>query len=370
MSTLRGLYILDDDARALTYGPREQDDIARHVQLLAPPQTRDSIGRNASLLRHTNVILSGWGAPVLDDDFLDAAPDLKAVFYGAGSVASSITPAVWDRGILLTSAIAANAVPVAEYTLATLLFSLKHGWRLSRQTRQQRTFPNRNTAPGCYGSTVGLISLGTIARTLLKLLAPFDLRVIVYDPFLTASEADLLGVERVTLSELFVRSDVVSLHTPLFSETINMITGSHLASMKPGAAFINTARGELVRQDELIDVATRRPDLQFVLDVATPEPPAADSPLYELPNILLTPHMAGSVGDECRRMGRYMVDELERFVAGKPLKWAVTPEIARHTSHRPAIRAYVRRPKRAATGATVSPATTILLPTPGAPFAH
>jgi phosphoglycerate dehydrogenase-like enzyme len=181
--------------------------------------------------------------------------------------------------------------------------------------------------PGCYGTTVGIISLGLIARLLLKLLAPFDLKVLVYDPYLTSAEATQLGVQRVALDELFRNSDVVSLHTPLVPETRGMITGDHFASMKQGATFINTARGAIVREDEMIDVAKKRPDLQFILDVTGPqEPPRPDSPLYELPNVVLTPHIAGSAGGECRRMGQHMAEELERFVAGKPLKWGISRE--------------------------------------------
>jgi phosphoglycerate dehydrogenase-like enzyme len=211
---------------------------------------------------------------------------------------------------------------------------LKQARRLANQTREQRSYSERDTAPGCYGTTVGLISLGTTARALLKMLSLFDLRVIAYDPFVKAAEAEQLGVERVALNELFSRSDVVSLHTPLFPETTGMITGQHLASMKQGATFINTARGGIVRQKELIAVAINRPDLEFVLDVVDPEPPEPDSPLYTLQNVLLTPHIAGSVGRECSRMGRFMVEELLRFVRGEPLQWAVTPEIASRSTHR------------------------------------
>jgi phosphoglycerate dehydrogenase-like enzyme len=107
-----------------------------------------------------------------------------------------------------------------------------------------------------------------------------------------------------------------------------MITGAHIASMKQGATFINTARGAIVRENEMIEVLKQRPDLQAVLDVTYPEPPAAGSPLYTLPNVILTPHIAGSMDAECRRMGRYMVEELRRYVAGKPLRWEVTREAA------------------------------------------
>jgi phosphoglycerate dehydrogenase-like enzyme len=288
------------------------------------------------VLRDVQVLLTGWGAPLMDEAMLNAAPALEAIFYAAGAVSGWMTQQVWDRGIVVSSAYAANAIPVAEYALAVTLFSLKHGWRLVCQTRAQRyNLIPRDGAPGCSGSTVGIIALGVSGRTFRKLLRPFDLRVLAYDPYLTSSEEELLDVERVPLIEVFRRCDVVSLHAPLLDETVGLITGEHLAAMKPGATFINTARGGIVRHNELIDVAQRRPDLQFVLDVTEPEPLTPDSPLYALENVVLTPHIAGSVGHECRRMGRYMVEELKRYLAGEPLQWVVTPELAAISSHRP-----------------------------------
>jgi len=218
-----------------------------------------------------------------------------------------------------------------------------------RETVQTRAFPNHHSAAGCYHTTVGLISAGAIARQLMELLTTFDMRVIVYDPFLTEGEAKHLGVERVPLDQVFRDADVISLHTPHLVETEGLITGELLDTMKQGATFINTARGAVVREQELIQTARKRPDLHFVRDVTHPEPPAADSPLYTLPNIVLTPHIAGSVGAECRRMGRYMVEELSRFIANEPLRWAVTPALARYTSHRPVVHVnpkLARRPEK------------------------
>jgi phosphoglycerate dehydrogenase-like enzyme len=296
--------------------------------MVGPPQTRESIARNEKLLHEIEVIFSGWTPPVFDDAFFDKTPKLKAIFYAAGPIA--LADSAFERGIVATTAHEANSVPVAEYTLATILFGLKHGWQLSRKTRLYRSFPDRNHVPGCYGSTVGLISLGAIARILIRLLKPFELNVLVFDPFLTAEAATELGVEQASLKEVFRTADVVSLHTPALPETIGMVRGEHLESMKSGATFINTARGSIVRQDELIEVAIRRPDLQFVLDVTDPEePPPPDNPIYDLPNVVLTPHIAGSAGGECRRLGRYMVEELERYVAGEPLKWGITRNVSR-----------------------------------------
>ena len=108
-----------------------------------------------------------------------------------------------------------------------------------------------------------------------------------------------------------------------------MITGAHIASMKEGATFINTARGAIVREPEMTAVLAERPDLFAILDVTDPEPPVDGSPLYTLPNVVLTPHIAGSMDGECRRMGRTMVEECRRYLAGEPLRWAIDRERAR-----------------------------------------
>jgi phosphoglycerate dehydrogenase-like enzyme len=107
-----------------------------------------------------------------------------------------------------------------------------------------------------------------------------------------------------------------------------MITGAHFAAMKENATFINTARGAIVRENEMIDVLKKRPDLWALLDVTYPEPPVPGSPLYTLPNVILTPHLAGSRDTECRRMGRIVVDELRRYLNNEPLHWAITREQA------------------------------------------
>jgi phosphoglycerate dehydrogenase-like enzyme len=231
MNRPRGIYVLDTAAYDLVYGLDERQEIARRVDLIAPAQTSQSVGADPAVLRDATVLFSGWGAPVMDEAFLDNAPNLRAVFYAGGAVGSWITAEVWDRGIVVTSAYAANAVPVAEYTMATIVFSLKHGWALARQTREQRLFPPRDGAPGCYGTTVGLVSLGITARTLAQLLRPFEMNVLAYDPYVSPGEAAELGVGLTSLDDLFERCHVVSIHTPLLDETIGMITGAHVASM-------------------------------------------------------------------------------------------------------------------------------------------
>ncbi|MFT3788661.1 MAG: hydroxyacid dehydrogenase [Tepidisphaeraceae bacterium] len=349
-----GLIVLDRSALELIYGPTELAEIAERVELLAPPMTRQRLAAHPDLLAKAEVLFSGWGAPHLSQSFLDATPKLKVVFYGAGAIGYFATDAMWDRGVRVTSAYQANAVPVAEYALAMILLSLKHTWRLVRETLETCSFPERNAAPGAYGSVVGLVSMGATARQLRRMLQPFDLKVLVYDPFLTEAEASLLNVERVSLEALFVQSDVVSLHTPDLAETEGMIGGQLLRLMKPNATFMNTARGAVVRQNELIEVLRERADLQAILDVTEPEPPAPDSPLYTMKNVLLTPHIAGSVGQECRRMGRLMIEELDRYLRGEPLKYQITREAAVRSSHRP-VTAHVKPSHRPAEAAPVSP---------------
>jgi phosphoglycerate dehydrogenase-like enzyme len=263
----------------------------------------------------------------MDGGFLAAAPNLRVVLYGAGSIRRVAPPAFWERGLRITSAYAANAVPVSEYALAAILFSLKRGWHFAFSAQRENALPRQGQVPGVYGSTVGLVTLVMVGRLVRERLRPFDLRVVAYDPFVTPEEAHVLGVDLVSLEDLFASSDVVSLHV-LLPETEGMILGSHLASMKLNTTLINTSRGAVVREAEMVEVLGERPDLWAVLDVTPPEPPEPDSRLFDLLNVVLTPHIAGSLGNECRRMGRLVVDELRRYVAGEPLKHEITRERA------------------------------------------
>lgn len=336
MERLKGLYVLNSQAFTETYGPEELRDIGEMIDIPLEPQTSESIWSDLSRLAEIDVLLTGWGGPKLGARLLDAAPKLKLVFYGAGSIVPIMTDLAWSRGIRVTSAYEANAIPVAEFTLGMILLALKHTWQYAQKVRKIRGRPIHLPVPGCYGSTIGLVSLGMTGRSVLRLLKSFDLRVIAHDPYLSAEEAAELGVELFPLHELFRRCDVVSLHTPWLKETEGLITGTLIASMKPDATLINTARGILIREREMIEVLTRRGDLQAILDVTDPEPPLDSSPLYDMPNVLLTPHIAGSMSGECRRMGVYMVEELRRYIAGKPLKWEITQDRAIRTIHRPA----------------------------------
>ena len=237
------LYILDDRSRDLIYGPDERRDIARLVDVVGPPLTSESAPTRPDLLRQAELVFSGWGAPCFDSDLLAMMPKLRAVFYGAGSIRGLVSDAFWERQITVCSAWAANAVPVAEFTLAQILLSLKRCWHYALTVKRDGAYPRRFPVPGGYGSTVGLISLGMVGRNVCRLLEPFDVQVIAHDPYVDAASAAELGVALCSLEDVFARADVVSLHTPLLDSTRGMITGAHLDAMKPGATFINTARG-------------------------------------------------------------------------------------------------------------------------------
>jgi phosphoglycerate dehydrogenase-like enzyme len=200
--------------------------------------------------------------------------------------------------------------------------------------QEERTFPQRWTMmmehlPGIYGSTVGIVSLGLIGRGVCERLKPFGVKVIAYDPFVSETDAAALNVELCSLEDIFCNSDVVSLHTPLLKETERMITGAHFASMRPWASFINTSRGAIVREQELIQTLQSRTDLLAILDVTHPEPPVPESPLYTLPNVVLTPHISGAASfRDIARMGKFVLDELQRYLQNEPLRWEVTREKA------------------------------------------
>ncbi|MDA0836565.1 MAG: hydroxyacid dehydrogenase [Planctomycetota bacterium] len=311
------------------YGEAERQDLARLVAVSPIHLTSELVSENPELLSDIQVIISGWGCVTFDERILSGAPDLEVVLYGAGSIRSAVTDTFWDRGIRITSGYGVNAIAVAEYTLSQILFCLKDGWRFAQAMKKQRTKPAVWEIPGAYGSTVGIVSLGMVGRRVAELLRHFDLNVLAYDPYASESVAAELGVRLVSLEEIFKTSDVVTLHTPNLPETQKMITGELIRSMKSGSVLINSSRGAVVDEPAMIEVLKHRcADLFAVLDVTHPEPPVPNSPLYTLDNVVLTPHIAGVMSGEIHRMGRCMVEELERFLGGEKMKFEITRVMA------------------------------------------
>ncbi len=323
----KGVFLVPPPNFHLAFGPELAAQAAALIDIPPEPVAPADVDRHAALLREADCVLSSWGMPRLDGELLAKMPRLKAVFYGAGSVRGFTTDAAWNRGIRIVSAWGANAVPVAEFAFAQIVLALKRAWPHAMALRGARAW-SRLPVAGAFASTVGLVSLGMIGRLLCERLRTLDVRILAHDPFVSPEAARALGAELRPLGALFAESDVVSLHTPWLPETERLIRGAHFDSMKPGAAFINTARGAVVHEQEMIAALQRRPDLFAALDVTWPEPPPPDSPLFTLPNVMLTPHIAGSIDGECRRMGRFMIDELRRWLAGEPFLWEVTREKA------------------------------------------
>lgn len=327
------LIALREDACRAVYGEELCGRVGALTNLVAPPVTAADVAARPELLARVEVLLTGWGGPRIDAALLAHAPRLRAVFHGAGSVAPIVTADAWRRGLVVTTAAAMNAIPVAEYTVAMIVLSLKQVWRLSREMRAGGGSRRIDEACGDARRCVGLVSLGAIGRAVAERLRGVDVDVRAFNPYVTPAQAAAMGVTLVpSLADLFRQADVVSLHTPLLAGTVRLVRGEHVRAMKPGATFINTSRGAVVDEAALADVASRRPDLQVILDVTERMPLPASSALRTLPNVMLTPHIAGSIGPECRRMGRAMIDELERFVSGQPLRWSLTPDGGAHGS--------------------------------------
>ncbi|MYR96551.1 MULTISPECIES: hydroxyacid dehydrogenase [unclassified Streptomyces] len=282
----------------------------------------------AAALAGAELLITCWGVPQLTAEVLAAAPRLRAVVHAAGSVKHHITPACWERGIQVTSAAGANALPVAEYTLAAILFAGKNVLGAAHRYRQLRA-PHDWRAEldghGNYRRCVGIVGASRIGRRVIELLRPFDLDVLLFDPYVDAGAAALLGAAKVGLDELCARSRIVSVHAPELPATRHLIGAAQLAAMADGTTLINTSRGSLVDGEALLpELVSGR--LNAVLDVTEPEVPPPGSPLYDLENVLLTPHVAGSLGDEIHRMGDFALEEVARYVQGVPFADPVTPD--------------------------------------------
>lgn len=283
-----------------------------------------------ALLAQTEILVTGWGCPVITPEVLAAAPRLKLIAHAAGTVKYTVDPGAYAVGIRVTHAAEANAVPVAEFTLASILFANKQVFALRDRYRAD---PSRSTSYklmdepiGNFRRTIGLVGASRIGRKVAAMLMPFDFTVLLYDPFVRPGDPVMDHVRLVDLDTLMSTADVVSLHAPSLPSTRGMIGAHELKLMQDGATFINTARGALVDEAALIaELQTGR--IQAVIDVTDPEMPPAASPLFSLPNVFLTPHVAGAAGTERLRLGLMAVAEVERFVRGEPMLYEIEPEL-------------------------------------------
>lgn len=286
----------------------------------------------ADRLTDVECLFSTWGFPTLTEEEIAAhLPRLRIVFYGAGSVQAFARPLI-RSGVTVVSAWMANSVPVIEYTVAQIILANKGFFGASRLC--SRNAASRREAAehfgrfrGNYDTPVGLIGLGAIGAGVAERLKGYRLKVLAYDPYCSPEKAAALGVELTDLDTIFSTCLTVSNHTPNIPATRGLLHYGHFSRMPANATFINTGRGAQVVEADLIRALREEPARTAVLDVTDPEPPVEGHPFYELENVILTPHMAGSAGAECYRMGAYMAEEAERYLRGEALKYAVTEKM-------------------------------------------
>lgn len=299
-------------------------------------QARDRLNNHCTVInwhptqaqsyQDSDILLASWGCPKFDAEFLATVPSLKMVAYAAGTVKKIVSEEFWNRNIKITSAAAANATAVAEYTVATMVFmakNVRHSSERYKNDDKQTFITLRDTPRGFNGLHIGLVGASYVGREVVRLLKSYNVAVAIYDPYLTAKEADALGVIKMELNELMAWSDVVSIHAPKLPETVHLIGREQFLLMRNGSFFINTARGTIVDYEALTEITPQK-QIEVVLDVTDPdEPLIEDSALRKLPNVMITPHIAGSRGNEQQLMGSLAVEEIIRYVTNQPLKYAV-----------------------------------------------
>ncbi|MGD8398558.1 MAG: hydroxyacid dehydrogenase [Anaerolineae bacterium] len=285
------------------------------------PATKEDL---LALLPAADGCLTSWGVARLDADVIAAAPRLEIMAHMGSSVTRFVSDALWARGVRVTTAAPALARDVAVTTLGLMIVGMKRIWPLGRHVRdggwrESSAWPSREL----YGKRVGIVGASHVGRHVIDLLRPFGVHILLYDPYVSEKEATKLGVAKVELDDLVRQADIVSLHAPAKPETHHMLDAQRLACMKDDALLINTARGSLIDEAALVAELSQGRFFAF-LDVTDPEPPAADSPLRHLDNVVVTPHLAGCIED-CGRLGEMAVEELRRHFAGEPPLYEIKP---------------------------------------------
>jgi len=281
----------------------------------------------ASRIKWFDALIAGWGSPPLTESVFENADRLRIIAHSAGSVKGLLPKNVVKRyivprGICVCNAPKAIAYNVAEATLGLLIMTsrrlLDHAmnvrerliWHDSGIPREIRTI---------NGSTIGIVGASTVGREVIRLLKPFDSKILVYDPYFSEEEADGLGVEKTSLEDLFKRSHFVSIHAPMTEETYHMINEHYLRLLRDGAVLVNTSRGKVIDQEALIEEC-KTGRILVALDVTDPEPLPKDSALRKLKNVIVTPHVAGHGLYGAKKIGEMILRALEDFFAGRKVK--------------------------------------------------
>ncbi len=272
--------------------------------------------------------LTSWGSPAFTPEVIAAADSLKVISYAAGSVKGILSPAVFDKGVAVCTSQPAMAVSVAAHTVMMMEMMLRNVVNLASGIRAQGTWRPQGIAPAreLSGKKVGIIGASLIGREVIRFLQPFDVEILISDPYLTDDGAKTLGAKKVPIEDLIATCDVISLHAPVTDETKGMITREHLATIRDGAVFINTARGIILDHEALVD-ELRTGRFSAALDVTYPEPLPDGHELFAMENVVLTPHISGGTPEMALRQGEQAVRNLELFFSGGTPNRLVTREM-------------------------------------------
>ncbi|MDD4140400.1 MAG: hydroxyacid dehydrogenase [Eubacteriales bacterium] len=318
--------LMTDEMFNRAIAPRDLAFLETFAELVNKPPYPDRIseGYMREHLARAQACFTCWGTPVLSEDVLAHAPDLKVILHGAGTPKAIVSDAVWLRGIRVATAAPVIAIDVAESALGGMIYCLKHFGdydRLMREGRWKKTAGSVSDVDALKPKlkrlnrylTVGIVGASHVGKNMIRFLKPFGVRILLYDPTLSEDMARELDAEPVSLETLMRRCDVVSVHAPQLPVTRGLITAGLLALMPDGAVFVNTSRGSIVDQKALL-AELKSGRISAYLDVYEQEPLPADSALHLLDNVLLTPHISGghTVNGGFER-GNYIVNQLYSF---------------------------------------------------------
>lgn len=290
---------------------------------------KSNIEKHRSFLSDCEVAFSTWGmVRFSEEEIREYMPELKYLFYSAGTVQYFAEPFL-RCGVRLFSAYGANGVPVAEYTVSQIILALKGFYQGAKRykTCLPYSFLHTQNCVGAYGSKVGLVGLGAIGSAVAEKLKSYDVTVLACDPFVSKERAEELGVILSDLETIFKECDVVSNHLANKKELKNIFDGKYFKLMKKHSTFINTGRGNQVDEFALAKSLILHPSRTAVVDVLKNEYTPFVSPLFWCPNAIITPHIAGSLGNETERMADYMIEQFKNCIEGKETRYEITADM-------------------------------------------
>lgn len=255
-------------------------------------------------------------ATTVDAEVLAAAPKLKIVARAGVGLDNVDVDAATERGVLVVNAPTSNIHSAAEHALALLLAAARQIAPADASLREHTWKRSSFSGTEIFGKTVGVVGLGRIGQLVAQRIAAFGSHVIAYDPYVSPARAAQLGIELLSLEELLARADFISVHLPKTPETAGLIDKEALAKTKPGVIIVNAARGGLVDEAALADAVRSGHVRAAGLDVFSSEP-CTDSPLFELPQVVVTPHLGASTAEAQDRAGTDVAESVRLALAGE-----------------------------------------------------